>query len=279
MTVRAAITGWPVEHSRSPLVHGFWLKKYGIDGEYGRIAVAPDEAETFYRDFATSGLAGCNVTVPHKETAAKACDWLDEAAKAMGAANTLWLDAAGRLCGSNTDGLGFLGNLDQMAPGWDKAQGAAVVLGAGGAARAVVWALLKRGFAPVYIVNRTYEKARKLKEDFGPDSIAQPWDKLGELLGIADLLVNTTSLGMQGHGDLEIDLAPLPKSALVTDIVYVPIQTRLLRQASERGNPTVDGLGMLLHQAVPGFERWFGVRPEVTPELRSLILRDLGVGA
>ncbi|NRG16819.1 shikimate dehydrogenase [Rhizobiales bacterium] len=277
MTVRAAITGWPVEHSRSPLVHGFWLEKYGIDGEYGRVAVPPESAEAFYRDLAKSGLTGCNVTVPHKETAATACDWLDDTAKAMGAANTLWFDEAGKLCGANTDGLGFLGNLDQMAPGWDSIPGAAVVLGAGGAARAVIWALLKRGFTPVYIVNRTHEKARQLAKDFGSDSIARPWENLGDLVGKASLLVNTTSLGMQGHGDLDIDLNPLPKSALVTDIVYVPIQTGLLRQASARGNLTVDGLGMLLHQAVPGFEKWFGVRPEVTPELRSLVLRDLGV--
>lgn len=277
MTRRAAITGWPVKHSRSPLVHGFWLKKYGIDGEYGRLAVSPEDAETFYRDFARTGLVGCNVTVPHKETAAKACDRLDDAAKAMGAANTLWLDGEGRLCGANTDGLGFLGNLDQMAPGWDNDRGTAVVLGAGGAARAVVWALLKRGFSPVHIVNRTLEKAKTLAEDFGSDSIAQPWENLGEILGKASLLVNTTSLGMEGQPAMEIDLDPLPKSALVTDIVYVPIQTDLLRRAKERGNPTVDGLGMLLHQAVPGFEKWFGVRPEVTPELRSLVLRDLGV--
>ncbi|MXN64811.1 shikimate dehydrogenase [Stappia sp. GBMRC 2046] len=277
MTIRAAVTGWPVKHSRSPLVHGYWLKKYGIDGEYGRVAVAPEEAEAFYRDFAKSGLAGCNVTVPHKETAAKACDWLDDAAKAMGAANTLWLDEEDRLCGANTDGIGFLGNLDQMAPGWDSISGAAVVLGAGGAARAVIWALLRRGFPSVYIVNRTFEKAEKLAKDFGSDSIAQTWDNLGEILGTASLLVNTTSLGMEGQPAMEIDLDPLPQNALVTDIVYVPIQTGLLRQASERGNPTADGLGMLLHQAVPGFEKWYGVRPEVTSELRSLILRDLGV--
>ncbi|MGY4752475.1 shikimate dehydrogenase [Pannonibacter sp. Q-1] len=273
---RAAITGWPVTHSRSPLVHGYWLKKHGLEGEYIRVGVEPEGAEAFYRDLAAAGLTGANVTVPHKELVAGLCDWLDPAAEAMGAVNTLWLED-GRLMGANTDGLGFLGNLDQWAPGWDKAGGTAVVLGAGGAARAVIWALLSRGFSEIHVVNRTEEKARLLADHFGSAVVAHGWDKLGTVLEQASVLVNTTSLGMTGKPPLEIDLAPLPRTALVTDAVYSPLQTDLLKAASERGNPTVDGLGMLLHQAVYGFERWFGIRPEVDAELRSLILKDLGV--
>ena len=276
---KTAITGHPVVHSRSPLIHGYWLEKHGLAGEYGRVDVPPETAEEFYRNFSVSGLVGANVTVPNKEVAAASCDWLDDAANAMGAANTLWLDEAGKLCGANTDGLGFLGNLDQLAPGWDNTPDTALVLGAGGAARAIVWALLSRKFTTVHIVNRTRQKAQKIVDEFGSKTIAYGWDKLGTLLGETNLLVHTTSLGMTGKAPLEIDLSPLPTSALVTDIVYVPLETDLLKQAGARGNPTVDGLGMLLHQAVPGFERWFGVRPEVDDELRALVLDDLGATA
>jgi shikimate dehydrogenase len=273
---KAAITGWPVEQSRSPLVHGYWLKKHAISGSYEKVPVPPDVAEDFYRNFGSSGLSGGNVTVPYKELAASACEILDDAARDMGAANTLWIDEQGRLCGANTDGLGFLGNLDQLAPGWDERNGCAIVLGAGGAARAVVWALLSRKFTEVHIFNRTVEKAEKIADVFGSGVIAHPWDKLGAYLGKADLLVNTTSLGMTGKPPLRIDLETLPEEALVTDIVYAPLQTELLKQAARRGNRTVDGLGMLLHQAVSGFERWFGVRPEVDDDLRRLVLADLG---
>jgi len=274
---QAAVTGWPITHSRSPLIHGYWLKKHGLQGSYVLRAVAPEDAEAFYSQFPRSGLVGCNVTVPHKEVAARACDHLDDAAKAMGAANTLWLDESGRLCGANTDGLGFLGNLDQMSPGWDKDRTSALVLGAGGAARAIVWALLSRNFTAVHIVNRTYEKAAQIAEDFGAGTVAHAWDNLGTLLGQVDVLVNTTALGMEGKHPLSIDLGPLSTDALVTDIVYAPLETDLLQQARTRGNPAMDGLGMLLHQAVPGFERWFGVRPEVDADLRTLVLKDLGV--
>ncbi|MBO6758105.1 MAG: shikimate dehydrogenase [Roseibium sp.] len=274
---KAAVTGWPVDHSRSPVIHGYWLKKYGIEGSYVARAVPPETAFSFYRDFAGSGLVGCNVTVPHKEVAARACDILDEAAQAMGAANTLWLDDDGRLHGSNTDGLGFLGNLDQQAPGWDRKAGSAVVLGAGGAARAIVWALLERKFTTVHIVNRTLQKARDIQETFGSQTIAHSWDNLGKILDNASVLVNTTALGMTGKDPLRVDLSPLPVSALVTDIVYVPVETELLKQARQRGNPVVDGLGMLLHQAVPGFEKWFGRQPEVDETVRDLVLKDMGV--
>ncbi|WP_417687318.1 shikimate dehydrogenase [Roseibium sp.] len=276
MTKKVAITGWPVAQSRSPMVQGYWLKKHGIDGDYGRQAVEPENAEKFYANFAASGLSGGNVTVPHKEVAAKACDWLDDAAKAMGAVNTLWLDDDGKLCGANTDGIGFLGNLDQWAPGWDNEPGVAVVLGAGGASRAIIWSLLSRGFKEVHIFNRTVEKARELVRQFGSKTFAHGWEEVEDYLGKADILVNTTSLGMTGKPPLEIDLSKLSRTALVTDAIYSPLKTDLLLQAEARGNPIVDGLGMLLHQAVPGFERWFGVRPEVDDELRALILADLG---
>ncbi|MHC5655627.1 shikimate dehydrogenase [Stappia sp.] len=277
MTRRVAITGSPVAHSRSPVIHRHWLAAHDIDGTYDRLEVAPETAADFYRDFAASGLVGCNVTVPNKEAAAASCDELDDAARAMGAVNTIWLDAEGRVMGANTDGLGFLGNLDQIVPGWDGEVAHATVLGAGGAARAVIWALLSRGVKTVAIVNRTRDKASALAERFGADSIAMGWDQLGEILGKTDLLVNTTSLGMHGQPPLQIDLSPLSKTAIVNDIVYVPLETPLLAAARARGNRVVDGLGMLLHQAVPGFERWFGVRPRVTEDLRAALLADLGM--
>jgi len=272
---KAGVTGYPIAQSRSPLIHGYWLKKHGIDGAYGKIELPPEDAEDFYKKLAGNGLVGCNVTVPHKETAYAACAHLDDAAKAMGAANTLWLDEAGELCGANTDGLGFLGNLDQMAPGWDREPGPALVIGAGGAARAIVWALLERQFTPVHIFNRTVVKAEELCRHFGENTVAHALDKLPEHLDKAALVVNTTSLGMTGKAPLDLDLEGLPVGALVTDIVYSPLETDLLRKARAGGNPTVDGLGMLLHQAVPGFEKWFGIRPEVDDTLRQLILDDL----
>ncbi|NVK33578.1 MAG: shikimate dehydrogenase [Rhodobacteraceae bacterium] len=274
---KIAITGWPVTHSRSPLVQGYWLEKYGIEGSYVKHAVEPEDAETFYQDLAKSGLSGCNVTVPYKELAARSCKVLDDAAQKIGAANTLWLDENGDLNGANTDGLGFLGNLDQQIPDWDKKADVGVVLGAGGGARAVVWALLSRNVKKVHIFNRTVSKAQKIADEFGSETIAHSWDKIGDFLGAADILVNTTSLGMTGKDPLNIALKNLSQTAVVTDIVYSPLETDLLKSARERGNKTVDGLGMLLHQAVPGFEKWFGLKPEVDEDLRKLILKDLGV--
>lgn len=279
MTRRVAITGCPVAHSRSPVIHRHWLALHGIDGTYDRVEVKPEDAPAFYRDIAAHGLSGCNVTVPNKEAAAAACDELDDAARIMGAVNTISLDADGRVLGSNTDGLGFLGNLDQEVPGWDGEVRHAVVLGAGGAARAVIWALLSRGVKKVSVVNRTKSKAEDLCARFGADSIACDWDNLGEILGETDLLVNTTSLGMAGQPALDLSLSRLPETAIVNDIVYVPLETPLLADARARGLCAVDGLGMLLHQAVPGFERWFGVRPRVTDELRAALLADLGAAS
>jgi shikimate dehydrogenase len=270
---RAGVVGWPIEHSRSPIIHNYWLAELGIPGSYVGIAVRPEDAPAFFRDFAASGLVGCNVTVPLKEIAAAACDVLDPVADAVQAANTLWLDN-GTLVGANTDAGGFLANLDEGAPGWDRDKGHAVVIGAGGAARAVAYGLHLRGFEPISVVNRTVERASAVAA-LVHGARARGFEALPGLLADARVLVNTTSLGMTGQPRLDIDLAPLPRSALVTDVVYIPLETELLSSARARGNPVVDGIGMLLHQAVPGFARWFGRRPQVTPELRALVLRSL----
>jgi len=284
-TPRAFVVGWPIAQSRSPKIHGHWLATHGLLGTYEAVAVPPDEIESFLRSLTESDGAesngseltwvGGNVTVPHKEVAFRIASERDAVAEATGAVNTLWIDG-GKLCGANTDAPGFLANLDDRAGGWDRDPGTAVVLGAGGAASAVAWGLKSRGF-DVRLVNRTVARAEALAARLGRGVSAYGWDEVPRLLADAGLLVNTTSLGMSGKGDLAIDLAPLGEDALVTDIVYVPLETPLLAAARARGLRTVDGLGMLLHQAVPGFERWFGVRPTVTPELRRLILADLGV--
>ncbi|MBZ9938023.1 shikimate dehydrogenase [Mesorhizobium sp. BR1-1-16] len=274
----AAVLGWPVKHSRSPLIHRHWLARYGIEGDYVRHAVAPEEISDFLSSFATGPFIGANVTVPHKEAAFAAVAKADGVATALGAVNTLWLEK-GELIGGNTDALGFLANLDQHVPNFGARGGPAIVLGAGGAARAVIHALKARGFAPVYVVNRSRDRAEAMVERFGAPVIAAGWQDVPGLLKDAALLVNTTSLGMEGQPPLEIDLAPAPDTMLVTDIVYAPLETPLLKAARGRGLATVDGLGMLLHQAAPGFEHWFGVRPEVTDELRRIILSDMGVTA
>jgi shikimate dehydrogenase len=271
---RAFVVGWPIAQSRSPLIHGHWLKVHGLAGSYEKLAVSPEDAETFFRGLPTSGFVGGNVTVPHKEIAYRIATEKDAVAIAVGAVNTLWIDG-GHLCATNTDAVGFIANLDDRAPGWDRDPGPAVVLGAGGAARAVVWGLIERGHT-VRIVNRTLVRAEDLAARFGRGTTAHGFDALPRLLTDATVLVNTTSLGMAGKGDLDLDLAPLSLDALVTDIVYVPLVTPLLAAAAARGHRTVDGLGMLLHQAVGGFERWFGVKPTVTEELRALVLADIG---
>ena len=271
----ACVVGWPITHSRSPIIHRHWLETYGLTGDYVRVAVAPEEAAAFFAGFRHGPYVGGNVTVPHKEAAFAAVDRRDPIAEALGAVNTLWREGE-LIVGGNTDALGFLGNLDQEAPGWDRNPGPAVVLGAGGAARAVIYALVARGFAPVTVVNRTLDRAAALAERFGDKVLVAGWDAVPKLLETARILVNTTSLGMKGQPPLEIDLAPLPADTLVTDIVYVPLETPLLALARQRGVPTVDGLGMLLHQAAPGFERWFGRKPAVTSALRALVLADIG---
>jgi shikimate dehydrogenase len=274
---RAAVVGWPVKHSRSPVIHRFWLKELGIDGDYGLHPVEPEKVATFFSNFAASGLVGCNVTVPHKEAAFASATRRDAAAEATGALNTLWLED-GKLVGANTDPAGFLANLDDATPGWDRVPGPAVVLGAGGAARAIVWALITRGFGPVHVVNRDPARPKALAKLLGDQVKPARWPDLPSLLIGARVLVNTTTLGMDGQPPLKIDLSPLPNDAVVNDIVYVPLETELLAAAKARKLRVAGGLGMLLHQAVPGFEHWFGKRPVVTPGLRAAVQKSIAEG-
>ncbi|HEX2367053.1 MAG TPA: shikimate dehydrogenase [Bradyrhizobium sp.] len=268
----ACLIGWPAAHSRSPLIHHYWLRTLGIEGGYVIEAVPPDDLRDFVLRLSLRGFAGANVTIPHKENVL-ALSTPDDRARAIGAANTLWF-ADGELRSTNTDVEGFINNLDACAPGWDQA-GEALVLGAGGAARAVVFGLIERGIKRVHLANRTLSRAQALAEKFGAAVQPTEWARLGELLSRAKLLVNTTSLGMHGQGPLEIDVGQLPKDAVVADLVYVPLETELLKAAKARGLRTADGLGMLLHQAVRGFELWFGRRPQVTSELRAIVEADL----
>ena len=269
----ACVIGWPVGHSRSPLIHNYWIKQQRLDAEYRREAVAPEQFKDFITHLAARGYVGANVTVPHKE-AALALSEPDDRARAVGAVNTLWLDGA-RLRSTNTDVEGFIGNLDATAPGWDHGLQSALVLGAGGAARAVVFGLLERGIGRILLVNRTAERAAALRTQFGDRVMLARWSDLDRLMAEAGLFVNTTSLGMAGQPPLTIDLARLPAGAVVSDLVYAPLETTLLAAARSRGLRAVDGLGMLLHQAGGGFQRWFGMRPQVTEDLRALVEADL----
>jgi shikimate dehydrogenase len=268
----ACLIGWPAAHSRSPLIHHYWLRTLGIEGGYNIEAVPPEGFAEFVLHLSAHGFVGANVTLPHKERAL-ALSAPDARARAVGAANTLWYDG-GELRSTNTDIEGFINNLDAAAPGWDAA-GQALVLGAGGSSRAVVFGLIERGIKRVHLANRTVDRARALADQFGAGVHPVAWDAIGELLPEAGLLVNTTSLGMQGQPELAIDVSRLPSQAVVADLVYVPLQTALLAASLARGLRTADGLGMLLHQAVRGFELWFGQRPQVTPELRALVEVDL----
>ena len=269
----ACVIGWPVEHSRSPLIHGFWIDQLGIDAEYRREAVPPEAFADFVRRLGGLGYAGANVTIPHKEHAL-ALSRADDQATAVGAANTLWLDG-GTLYSTNTDVEGFMNNLHAAAPGWDRGLETGVVLGAGGTARAIVYGLLQHGVERIYVVNRSIERAVALQKQFGKRIRPLQWEELNGLTASAGLLVNTTSLGMTGHPPLAISLDRLPRSAVVADVVYAPLETPLLAAARARGLRAVDGLGMLLHQAVRGFELWFGVRPQVTAALRAVVEADL----
>ncbi|WP_142849176.1 shikimate dehydrogenase [Telmatospirillum sp. J64-1] len=271
----AGVMGWPIGHSRSPRLHNYWLQHFGIDGAYVPLAVAPEDFETVLRALPRMGFAGTNVTVPHKEAAMAAVDVLHPLAKRIGAVNTIVTLPDGRLEGRNTDGFGFLENLRQAGTVWRPASGPAVVLGAGGAARAVCVALQDAGCPEIRLTNRSRARAETLAAELGGGVTVVDWDRRADALDGAALLVNTTSLGMSGQPPLEIDLSALPGSALVNDIVYVPLETDLLARARARGNPVVDGLGMLLHQARPGFEAWFGVLPEVTPEVRDFVLETV----
>jgi shikimate dehydrogenase len=269
----ACLIGWPAAHSRSPLIHHYWLRTSGLEGGYNIEAIPPEGFAEFVLHLSSHGFVGANVTIPHKERAL-ALTRPDERARAVGAANTLWYDG-GELCSTNTDIEGFVNNLDACAPGWDAATNDALVLGAGGSSRAVVFGLIERGVKRVHLANRTLERARALADQFGAQIHPVSWEAIGDLLPRVDLLVNTTSLGMHGQPALEIDVGRLPAHAVVADLVYVPLVTPLLAAARARGLKTADGLGMLLHQAVRGFELWFGQRPTVTPELRALVEADL----
>ncbi len=272
-SVRAAcVIGWPIEHSRSPLIHNYWLKHYGIASEYRREAVPPDQFGAFLQSLAARGYVGANVTVPHKE-AALALSQPDDRARAVGAANTLWFD--GGLRSTNTDVEGFLDNLDACAPHWERNTGQAVVLGAGGAARAVVYGLIERGIERIVVINRTLSRAEALQDRFGERIRPAPWNKRNDALAGAALLVNTTTLGMHGQPELDVEVGHLPGHAVVADLVYVPLMTLLVRAAKARELRVADGLGMLLHQAVRGFALWFGKTPDVTLELRALIEADI----
>ena len=268
----ACLIGWPAAHSRSPLIHHYWLRTLGIEGGYVIEAVPPDEFKDFVFRLSLRGFVGANVTLPHKERAL-ALSKPDARARAVGAANTLWYED-GELRSTNTDIEGFINNLDACAPGWDRAEDA-LVLGAGGASRAVVFGLIERGIKRVHLANRTLERAQALADQFGASVHPVAWEAIGDVLPRAGLLVNTTSLGMHGQPSLEIDVALLPPNAVVADLVYVPLETPLLAAARGRGLQVADGLGMLLHQAVRGFELWFGRRPQVTSELRALVEADL----
>ena len=268
----ACLIGWPAAHSRSPLIHHYWLRTLGIEGGYNIEAVPPEGFAEFVLHLSTHGFVGANVTLPHKERAL-ALTKPDARARAVCAANTLWYEG-GELCSTNTDIEGFINNLDACTPGWETIEDV-LVLGAGGASRAVVFGLIERGISCVHLANRTAERARGLAEQFGAKVHPVAWEAIDSLLPRAGLLVNTTSLGMHGQPALELDASLLPSHAVVADLVYVPLETPLLSAARARGLKTADGLGMLLHQAVRGFELWFGTRPEVTPELRSLVETDL----
>src|SRR5882762_2055569 len=268
----ACLIGWPAAHSRSPLIHHYWLRTLGIEGGYNIEAVPPEGFAEFLLHLSTHGFVGANVTIPHKERAL-ALSTPDAHARAVGAANTLWYEG-GELRSTNTDIEGFINNLDACAQGWDGVEDA-LVLGAGGSSRAVVFGLIERGIKRVHLANRTIERARALADQFGANVNPVSWDAMSDLLPRAGLLVNTTSLGMHGQPALEVDAGLLPSHAVVADLVYVPLETPLLSAARARGLKSAEGLGRLLHQAVRGFEWWSGQRPEVTPELRALVEADL----
>jgi len=267
----AGVMGWPVGHSRSPLLHNFWLARLGIDGAYVPFAVRPENLATALRALPALGLAGVNLTVPHKEEAVALMDTLDAPAKRIGAVNTVVV-ANGRLEGRNTDGYGFVENLRAGAKGWRGANGPAVLIGAGGAARAIAAALIDEGAPEIRVVNRTAARAEALAAEFGKPLVAVRWEERAAALDGAALLANATTLGMAGQPALALPLDALPATAVVTDAVYAPLETALLAAARARGNVCVDGLGMLLHQARPAFAAWFGRDPEVTPELRAHVL-------
>ena len=268
----AGVIGHPVAHSRSPALHGFWLKRYGLKGHYVPLDIAPSDFESALRMLPKMGFVGVNVTLPHKENLLRIADIVTDRAALIGAANTVIFRKDGKIHADNTDGIGFIANLRQNAPNWQPAAGPAAVFGAGGAARAVVAALLDAGVPELRIANRTRLRAEAFRRDFGARVTVHDWTQAAAMLEGATTVVNTTSLGMTGKADFGISLAALHRGALATDIVYTPLKTQFLIEAEDRGAQIVDGLGMLLHQAAPGFERWFGHKPQVDDETRRVVL-------
>ncbi|MCB1504229.1 MAG: shikimate dehydrogenase [Hyphomicrobiaceae bacterium] len=271
---KACVIGWPITHSRSPMIHGYWLKSHGIDGSYEKVAVQPENARAFLLGLEAGGFSGCNVTVPLKEIAFEAAQEKEASAIAVGAANTIWLEG-GKICAANTDTYGFMTHLGKTVPDWQERDRPVLVLGAGGAARAIVYGFIESGVGQVLVANRTRARAEALSQHFGRKVKVVDWGARSEAARDAGVIVNTTTIGMKNEGSLDMDFRNAADSTVVADIVYVPLETEMLAVARKRGLRTVDGLGMLLHQAVPGFEKWFGVRPEVTGELRAMIVADL----
>ena len=269
----AGVIGSPIAHSKSPQIHMHWLKTLGIQGHYIPMDVSTDDLESVLRTLPKAGFVGVNITVPHKEKVLEIADQITDRATLIGAANTLIFRKDGKIHADNTDGVGFIQNLRQNAPNWDPKAGPAAILGAGGAARAVISALLEVGVPEIMIANRTRVRAEALKTEFGKRLVVVDWVQAGNMMEDAKTVINTTSLGMMGKPPLRVPLDGLKKDALVNDLVYAPLKTRLLAEAEKMGCQTVDGLGMLLHQAVPAFERWFGVRPEVDSATRAAALR------
>jgi shikimate dehydrogenase len=267
----AGVMGWPVMHSRSPALHNYWFRQHGLAGTYVPLAIRPDDLGPALRALAPLGFAGCNLTIPHKQQAMTIVDDVDEVARRIGAISCVIVRSDGSLAGTNNDAYGFIQNVLQHHPSWRADAGPVVVIGAGGGARAVIDSVADRGAREVRVVNRTIERARALAKEFGTPVTAVPWDDRGAALAGAAMVVNTTSQGMVGQPPLDLSLDALPTSALVCDIVYVPLETPMLAAARHRGNPTVDGLGMLLHQARPAWQAWFGIDPQVTPDLRAAI--------
>ncbi len=271
---KACVIGWPIEHSRSPLIHNYWLRKYNIDGSYEKTPVEPQSIETFIRTLAASEFIGCNVTIPHKEAVFNAVDIVDEIAGRLGAVNTVFLKN-NKVCGTNTDGEGFIASLHQAYPAFGLGNKTAIIVGAGGAAKAIIGALLDEGMGKVGIINRTRERIHSLQRQFGSRVFKIDMAAASNELKTCGLLVNATSQGMEGQLPLKLDIQNLNPNALVADLVYAPLETVFMERAKNQGNPTLGGLGMLLHQAVRGFELWFGVKPEVTAELHALVAADI----
>jgi len=277
-TPRSYVIGNPVKHSRSPQIHQYWLKHYGLNGSYGLAKLAPDQLAAFIESLRHADNAGANVTLPYKSDVIEFLDDIDEDARSVGAVNTIYKQGE-KLLGTNTDIYGFLTHLSLSAPDWQAHTKTAMIIGAGGAARAILSAMKTSGVGNIYIANRTISRAKDLADKIYPSAQPIEMSKVQDILSSTDLIINTTSLGMIGQPPLELDLSVLPKHATVVDIVYTPLKTRLLLEAENHGLIAVDGLGMLLHQAVRGFELWFGTRPEVTPQLRQLVEKSLEVGA